>query len=104
MSQDHAPADGAKSRPTHQPGHGSGHGATQPVDNTDRKRRTVDSTSSALLTLREVADTLRVSYWTVRGWAETGKLATVRLPGDGRLLRVERTEVARLIAASRMSV
>jgi len=54
-----------------------------------------------LLTLRQAADYLAVSYWTVRSWADAGKLPVVRLPGDGRLVRVERAELERLIVASR---
>jgi excisionase family DNA binding protein len=61
----------------------------------------LDRQSSALLTLRQAADYLAVSYWTVRSWADAGRLRVVRLPGDGRLIRVERVELERLIAASR---
>ena len=66
----------------------------QPADRTS-------SASPALLTLRQAADYLAVSYWTVRSWADAGKLPVVRLPGDGRLVRVERTELERLIVVSR---
>lgn len=103
MSQNHAPAGRVDSAPTHQPGHGAGHSVQQPIDNTGRKRRTPDAESSALMTLREAAAYLAVSYWTVRGWVESGKLPSVRLPGDGRLVRVERSALDALIAASRMS-
>jgi excisionase family DNA binding protein len=54
-----------------------------------------------LLTLRQAAVYLSVSYWTVRAWVEAGKLPAVRLPGDGRLVRVERVVLERLIAAGR---
>jgi excisionase family DNA binding protein len=86
-----------------QAGHGARHGVLQPSDKPGRNRRQVDSTSSALLTLREAAAYLAVSYWTVRSWVEVGKLPSVRLPGDGRLVRVERAALDALIAASRMS-
>jgi excisionase family DNA binding protein len=59
------------------------------------------SVRPALLTLRQAADYVAVSYWTIRAWVDAGKLAIVRLPGDGRLVRVERVELERLIAASR---
>jgi excisionase family DNA binding protein len=62
---------------------------------------TQSSVRPALLTLRQAADYLAVSYWTVRSWADAGRLRVVRLPGDGRLIRVERVELERLIAASR---
>ncbi len=54
-----------------------------------------------LLTLREAAAYLSVSYWTVRGWVESGRLPHVRLPGR-RLLRVDRADLDRLIAACRV--
>lgn len=50
-----------------------------------------------LLTMRQAAGYLAVSYWTVRNWVEAGKLRAVRLPGGGRLLRIEITELDRLI-------
>ena len=53
--------------------------------NTGDSGRTMDAQSSAprLLTLREAAARLSVSYWTVRSWVESGVLIAVRLPGDG---------------------
>jgi excisionase family DNA binding protein len=39
-----------------------------------------------LLTIQDVADFTRVSYWTARGWIESGKLPVLRLPG--RLIRI----------------
>jgi excisionase family DNA binding protein len=51
--------------------------------------------------MREAAEDLAVSYWTIRTWVETGKLPAVRLPGGGRLLRIERTELDRLVEAHR---
>lgn len=61
------------------------------------------SVPAALLTLKQATAYLAVSYWTVRSWADAGRLRVVRLPGDGRLLRVERAELERLIAVSRES-
>ena len=49
----------------------------------------MDTKSSGLdrlLTLKDVATFCQVSYWTARGWVESGKLPVVRLPG--RLVRV----------------
>ena len=100
MAQDTTPAERIKTAPT---GHGPGHGDTQVSRNTGRTRRTPDTTSSALLlTVAQAATLLAVSHWTVRGWIDRGKLPSVRLPG-GRLVRVERSAVDALIAASRMS-
>ncbi len=54
-----------------------------------------------LVTMRQAAEYLAVSYWTIRHWVESGKLCAVRLPGDGRLLRIELDELDRLIAECR---
>ncbi len=54
-----------------------------------------------LLTMRQAATYLSVSYWTVRTWVESGKLRAVRLPGDGRLVRIEIEELRRLIEECR---
>ncbi len=54
-----------------------------------------------LVTMRQAAEYLAVSYWTIRHWVDTGKLRAVRLPGDGRLLRIEIDELDRLIAECR---
>ncbi len=54
-----------------------------------------------LLTMRQAAAYLSVSYWTIRYWVESGKLRAVRLPGDGRLLRIEVTELDRLVKECR---
>ena len=51
--------------------------------------------------MREAADYLSVSYWTIRTWVDNGKLRAVRLPGDGRLVRIEVDELDRLIEESR---
>ncbi len=87
-------------------GQGAGHRGVERRVATVAARRPLHRESSvppALLTLRQAADYLGVSYWTVRAWVDAGKLAVVRLPGDGRLVRVERTELDRLIAACRES-
>ena len=55
-----------------------------------------------LMTYRQVADYLGVSYWTVRGWAETGKLPIVKLPGS-RLLRIERAVLDAFVDAHRVA-
>jgi excisionase family DNA binding protein len=60
------------------------------------------SSAPRLLTLREAADYLAVSYWTVRSWVESGKLPHVRLPGS-RLLRVERVDLDRFIDAHKVA-
>ncbi len=54
-----------------------------------------------LVTMRQAAEYLAVSYWTIRHWVDSGKLRAVRLPGDGRLLRIELDELDRLIAECR---
>ena len=54
-----------------------------------------------LLTMRQAAEYLAVSYWTVRSWVESGKMRAVRLPGDGRLLRIEVAELDRLVEECR---
>jgi len=104
MSQNTAPqppADRVETGPT--AGHNAGHSDQQLPVNRVRIRHASDVTSSALLlTVAQAATLLAVSHWTVRGWIDCGKLPSVRLPG-GRLLRVERSAVDALIAASRMS-
>lgn len=64
----------------------------------------MDSPGSAraprLLTMRQAAECLAVSYWTVRTWVESGKVRAVRLPGQ-RLLRIEVTELARFVEEHR---
>jgi len=99
-----APRDGVESRETL--GHGTGHGVVEPRVASSARRRTLDTQSSvlpALLTLKQAAAYLAVSYWTVRAWVDAGKLPAVRLPGDGRLVRVERMVLERLIVAGRES-
>jgi len=90
-----------------EPGSGPSLGkvTTRTCMNSGPARRPLDRESSALprlLTLRQAADYIQVSYWTVRSWVEAGVLPAVRLPGDGRLLRVERRELDRLIEQSRV--
>ncbi|MHC4278016.1 MAG: excisionase family DNA-binding protein [Planctomycetota bacterium] len=51
--------------------------------------------------MRQAAEYLAVSYWTVRNWVESGKMRAVRLPGDGRLLRIEVAELDRLVEECR---
>ncbi len=54
-----------------------------------------------LLTMRQAAIYLSVSYWKIRHWVESGKLRAVRLPGDGRLVRIEIEELHRLFEECR---
>ncbi len=65
------------------------------------KRGTAEMPHPRLLTMRQAAAYLCVSYWTIRYWVESGKLRAVRLPGDGRLLRIELAELDRLIEECR---
>ncbi|MGH7274947.1 MAG: helix-turn-helix domain-containing protein, partial [Nitrospiria bacterium] len=65
------------------------------------RHRPTTQVTPRLLTLREAADYLAVSYWTVRTWVESGKLPAVRLPGDGRLVRIEVGDLDRLIEECR---
>lgn len=51
--------------------------------------------------MREAGQYLSVSYWTVRSWVESGKLRAVRLPGGGKLIRIELTELDRLVETCR---
>ena len=67
-----------------------------------RSQLDTQSTAPRLLTLRQAASYLQVSYWTVRSWVDAGRLPAVRLPGDGRLLRIERAALDKLIELSRV--
>jgi len=51
-----------------------------------------------LLNVHEVADVMRVSHYTVRAWIRSGRLKATKL---GRLVRIEPSEVQRLIASGR---
>jgi excisionase family DNA binding protein len=58
----------------------------------------VDGKSSApggLLTIQDVAAFTKVSYWTARGWIESGKLPVLRLPG--RLIRIRPSALERFL-------
>jgi excisionase family DNA binding protein len=71
-------------------GHGEGKVAPRPRVNSGDSEGAVDRKSSApgrLLTIQDIADHCQVSYWTARGWIETGKLPVLRLPG--RLIRIQ---------------
>jgi excisionase family DNA binding protein len=57
----------------------------------DRK----SSAPGALLTIQDVADHTQVSYWTARGWIESGKLPALRLPG--RLIRIRPSALERFL-------
>ena len=59
---------------------------------------TMDTKSSApagLLTIKDVAAFTKVSYWTARGWVESGKLPVLRLPG--RLIRIRPAALERFL-------
>ena len=58
---------------------------------TDRK----SSAPGGLLTIQDVADYTKVSYWTARGWIESGKLPVLRLPG--RLIRIRPAALERFL-------
>ena len=64
--------------------------------NTARKE-----TTPRLVTMKQAAQLLSVSYWTIRYWVDVGKLRAVRLPGDGRLVRIEVSELDRIIEDGR---
>ena len=53
----------------------------------------------ALLDVFESAELLRVSPYTIRSWIRKGVLRAMKL---GRLVRIEPSEVQRLIAAGRV--
>jgi len=82
-------------------------GKQGPVNSQDPNRAKDDKGSvrppitPRLLTMRQAGEYLSVSYWTVRHWVDTGKLQAVRLPGDGRLVRIEVTELDRLVVEGR---
>jgi excisionase family DNA binding protein len=77
-------------------GHGQGTAASQTRKNSGDSASAEHWKSSALLTIQDVADHCAVSYWTVRGWIESGKLPVVRLPG--RLVRVRPAVLERFLA------
>jgi excisionase family DNA binding protein len=54
------------------------------------------SVPGALLTIRDVAALTQVSYWTARGWIDSGKLPVLRLPG--RLIRIRPSALERFLA------
>jgi len=77
---------------------GVGKGVSQVVAKARRNARAQDRESSVpsrLLSLKQAADYLAVSYWTVRSWVETGKLLAVRL--GPKLIRVEKSDLDRFI-------
>jgi excisionase family DNA binding protein len=73
------------------------------------RRRAQDGESRVprrLLSMRDAAQYLGVSYWTVRAWCESGRLPAVRLPAvragaDSKLIRVELSALERLVDAHR---
>ena len=90
------------------PGPSAGQVRPRARTNSGDAARRVDheSTAPRLLTLQEAAAYASVSYWTIRSWIERGVLQVVRLPAvrpgaDGRLVRVERAALDRLIEAAR---
>jgi excisionase family DNA binding protein len=90
-------------------GHSAGHSVSQPCVTADvesraehRQSRARASIAPRLLSYQQAAEYLGVSYWTIRSWAESGKLPIVKLPGS-RLLRVERAELDRFVDACRVA-
>src|SRR5262249_61763187 len=81
-------------------GHDRGPGVPQPGDSRGPRARTADSQSAAsapsrrLLTLKEAADYLALSTWTVRELVWKGRLPAVRLT---RRLHFDRRDLDRLI-------
>jgi len=53
------------------------------------------SAPAGLMTIQDVADYTKVSYWTVRTWVEHGKLPVLRLPG--RLIRIRPAALERFL-------
>lgn len=90
---------GRPGRPRKAPaGHNAGRPQAGASPNSGPDGRALAQQSSVpprLLTMRQAAEYLAVSYWTVRGWVESGKLSPVRL-GE-RLIRIERADLDRLI-------
>jgi excisionase family DNA binding protein len=79
-------------------GQGEGKVPRRPRVNSGDSRGTADrksSTPEALLTIQDVADHTKVSYWTARGWIESGKLRVLRLPG--RLIRIRPSALERFL-------
>jgi len=78
-------------------------GKQGPVKSQDpnRAKDNKGSVRPRLVTMREAGHYLSVSYWTIRHWVDMGKLRAVRLPGDGRLVRIEVAELDRLIVEGR---
>ena len=70
-----------------------------------REPRIVNPVLPRLLTVQQAATLAGVSDSTVRSWLDYGRLKSIRLPStrpgrDSRIVRVEREELERLIAAS----
>ena len=57
---------------------------------------------SSLLTMREVADLLRVDHVTVRRWTEEGSLEVVLLPqrGNRKLRRIRGSVIKKILKLS----
>jgi excisionase family DNA binding protein len=76
-------------------GHGQGTVAARTRVKSGDPKGAPDSKSSALLTIADVAAFTQVSYWTARGWIESGKLPVLRLPG--RLIRIRPSALERFL-------
>src|SRR5262245_29106092 len=63
--------------------------------NTGDSTGALDGESSRLLSYKDVARVVGCSPWTVRAWTDSGRLATVRLPG--RLVRIRQVDLAKFI-------
>ena len=60
-----------------------------------------DRRTKRLYTMRESAEYMAISYWTVREMVAAGKLPAVRLPGGGQLLRIDVADLDQLIEQSK---
>jgi excisionase family DNA binding protein len=73
--------------------------------NVDQKEGIVVKDQADLLTIREVAETLRVDDTTVRRWIKGGVLEAVALPHSGtrQAYRIRRTTLETLLASSSLT-
>jgi excisionase family DNA binding protein len=70
-------------------------GAADRKSSAPRKPKVAPRKPGDLMTIQDVADHTRASYWTVRTWIDLGKLPVLRLPG--RLLRIRPAALERFL-------